>query len=192
MARFKATRDQYFPNRGEAVHLFFSGELSKHNFDSMNQTLSRINDEASSLILNVNSWFVEFQAYFSQTLGYKGGLVGTHATIEEIHSALVRFLFSPSGGRYQYLFTFDHDLKCGKALPTVYVTIMELTHRHFNTSNEGIEAMNTIKDLMRSSSFQGRNFPFAPMYSVWVSVLQNVLHGWCFVHKLVFCSFAGD
>jgi hypothetical protein len=27
--------------------------------------------------------------------------------------------------------------------------------------------MNTIKHLMRSSGFQGRVFPFSPMYSIW-------------------------
>ena len=70
-------------------------------------------------------------------------------------------------GQYQYLFTFDGELKCGKQLPGVYVTIMQLTHRHFNTSSQGIEAMNIIKHLMRSSGFQGRIFPFSPMYSIW-------------------------
>ena len=40
-------------------------------------------------------------------------------------------------GQYQYLFTFDGDLKCGQILPPVYITIMQLTHRHFNTSSKG-------------------------------------------------------
>lgn len=83
------------------------------------------------------------------------------------HSALAQFLFSPSGGRYQYLFTFDGHLSCGQPLPPVYVSIIEFTHRHFNTSSEGILAMNTIKHLLRTSDFQGRLFPFSPMYSVW-------------------------
>ena len=69
-------------------------------------------------------------------------------------------------GRYQYLFTFEEPLKCGQSLPTVFVSMMEFTHYFFNSSNEGIDAMNAIKQLMRSSKFNGRSFPFSPMYSV--------------------------
>jgi len=132
----------------------------------MDSLVTRIETEASHLILNVDSWVLGFRNYYVSNLGHSQGLA-QEENINKIHSALAQFLYSPNGGQYQYLFTFDGELKCGHQLPPVYVTIMQLNHRHFNTSSQGIEAMNTVKHLMRSSGFQGRSFPFSPMYSIW-------------------------
>jgi len=165
VATFKRTQDKYFPQKGESVLLFFSGDVTKHNLQSLDNLLSSITEKASHLILNVNSWFLGFQSYFTENLGHPEGMFSSE--IDEIRSSLTQFLYSPRGGRYQYLFTVKGALQCGVPSPEVYVSIMELTHRHFNTSIEGIEAMNTIKQLMRSSTFEGRLFPFSPMYSVW-------------------------
>ena len=153
VATFKRTQDKYFPQKGESVLLFFSGDVTKHNLQSLDNLLSSITEKASHLILNVNSWFLGFQSYFTENLGHPEGMFSSE--IDEIRSSLTQFLYSPRGGRYQYLFTVKGALQCGVPSPEVYVSIMELTHRHFNTSIEGIEAMNTIKQLMRSSTFEG-------------------------------------
>ena len=168
VARFKATHDYYFPDKGENVILFFNGDVTQENLLSMDRLLSSLTSEAEDhIIRNVDSWYTEFVKYFTQNLGNSQGLFSANVSLGEIHSALAQFLFSPAGGRYQYLFTFEEPLTCGRTLPTVYLNMMELAHFHFNSSNEGIEAMNSVKHLMRTSGFNGRSFPFSPMYSVW-------------------------
>ena len=44
---------------------------------------------------------------------------------------------------------------------------MEIKHTSFNSSKDGIKAMNAVKNLLRNSNFQGRVFPFSHIYSVW-------------------------
>ena len=44
---------------------------------------------------------------------------------------------------------------------------MEIKHTSFNSSKDGIKAMNSVKNLLRNSNFQGRVFPFSHIYSVW-------------------------
>ena len=169
VAQFKATQDYYYPDKGENVILFFNGDVTKSNLLALDKLLSKLTSEAESgeMIRKVDSWYTEFVRYFTQNLGHTEGLFSNDTSIEDIRYALAQFLFSPSGGRYQYLFTLEDSLKCGYSLPTVYVSMMELVHFHFNSSNEGIEAMNSVKHLMRTSGFNGRSFPFSPMYSVW-------------------------
>ena len=44
---------------------------------------------------------------------------------------------------------------------------MEIKHTSFNSSKDGIKAMNAVKNLLRNSNFEGRAFPFSHIYSVW-------------------------
>ena len=174
VAKFKAAQDYYFPDKGESVLLFFNGNITMDNLQSLDSMLSNL---PMDLIQNVDSWYLSFVQYFTHNLGHENGLFSGDYSIKEIQNALAQFLFSPSGGKYQYLFTFEDKLQCGKSLPQVYVSIMELTHYHFNSSNAGIEAMNSIKSLMKSSGFNGRSFPFSPMYSVWeIDEVIKLLH----------------
>ena len=62
-------------------------------------------------------------------------------------------------GQYQYLFTFDGELKCGHQLPPVYVTIMQLNHRHFNTSSQA-----RITLLLRILHFCSEGGQFKPHF----------------------------
>ena len=78
-----------------------------------------------------DSWYIPYEKYFVEQLEHSDGLFEIEnddkiITDEDVKSALVQFLFSPSGGKYQYLFTFDHELQCGKELPQVQVSILKL------------------------------------------------------------------
>jgi hypothetical protein len=42
----------------------------------------------------------------------------------ELHVLLVRFLFSPTGTRYRYIFDVDSPISCGKPLPDIKVSIV--------------------------------------------------------------------
>ena len=103
VSQFKAVQDKYYPDKGEHVLLFFSGDITSQNIQSLDNLLTKITDEASHLILGINSWFLGFQSYFTQNLGHSDGLL--NADMGQVRSALTQFLFSPKGGRYQYLFT---------------------------------------------------------------------------------------
>ena len=146
----------------------------------------------------MDSWYIPFEKYFTKKLKISNGLLSNNVSIEFIRSSLVQFLYSPSGGKYQYLFTFDQDMNCGKSLPQlqvnnnwkiftkrqkfiiklipIQVTIMELKHKPFNSSKQGIQVMNAVKKILRNSSFQGRLFPFSQWYSVWeIDEVFNIL-----------------
>ena len=94
----------------------------------MDQLIKSISKEENNdfSIKYFDSWYVPYEKYFVDQLEHSDGLLfdeknGYNITDDDVKSALVQFLFSPSGGKYQYLFTFDHELQCGKKLPQVQV-----------------------------------------------------------------------
>ena len=94
----------------------------------MDQLIKSISKEENNdfSIKYFDSWYVPYEKYFVDQLEHSDGLLfdeknGDNITDDDVKSALVQFLFSPSGGKYQYLFTFDHELQCGKELPQVQV-----------------------------------------------------------------------
>ena len=90
----------------------------------MGQLIKSISNEENNdySIKYFDSWYIPYEKYFVDQLEHSDGLFeNDDITDEEVKSALVQFLFSPSGGKYQYLFTFDQDMNCGKSLPQLQV-----------------------------------------------------------------------
>ena len=107
----------------------FSGNVTVSNLNAVGQLIKSISNEENNdySIKYFDSWYIPYEEYFVDQLEHSDGLFeNDDITDEEVKSALVQFLFSPSGGKYQYLFTFDHDLQCGKELPQVQVRILKL------------------------------------------------------------------
>ena len=115
-------------NTGYIIYFLFSGNISVTNLNAVDQLIKSISKEENNdfSIKYFDSWYVPYEKYFVNQLEHSDGLLfdekdGDNITDDDVKSALVQFLFSPSGGKYQYLFTFDHELQCGKELPQVQV-----------------------------------------------------------------------
>ena len=53
--------------------------------------------------------------------------IATDAISEnEFNTYLTKFLFTPSGSKYQKMFRFDGDLKCGQPAPPITVSIQNI------------------------------------------------------------------
>ena len=77
-----------------------SGNITQHNLHSMDSLVTRITSEASQYVNNVDSWVVGFRNYYVSNLGHSQGLA-KEENIDQIHSALAQFLYSPNGGKYK-------------------------------------------------------------------------------------------
>jgi hypothetical protein len=121
VAQFKATTDEFYPDKGEAVLLFFSGNITKANLAAMDALMTNLSNQ-THIIKDLNSWYTSFEDYFVNQLDHQNGLFDGNTSISMIKDGLAQFLYSPNGARYQYLFTFGQDLKCGQDLPPVYVS----------------------------------------------------------------------
>ena len=66
----------------------------------MDSLVTRITSEASQYVNNVDSWVVGFRKYYVSNLGHSQGLA-KEENIDQIHSALAQFLYSPNGGKYK-------------------------------------------------------------------------------------------
>ena len=75
-----------------------SGNITQHNLHSMDSLVTRITSEASQYVNNVDSWVVGFRNYYVSNLGHSQGLA-KEENIDQIHSALAQFLYSPNGGK---------------------------------------------------------------------------------------------
>ena len=64
----------------------------------MDSLVTRITSEASQYVNNVDSWVVGFRNYYVSNLGHSQGLA-KEENIDQIHSALAQFLYSPNGGK---------------------------------------------------------------------------------------------
>ena len=63
---------------------------------------------------NVDSWVVGFRNYYVSNLGHTQGLA-KEENIDQIHSALAQFLYSPNGGKYK-----KNILKIAKKTTTLH------------------------------------------------------------------------
>jgi len=70
----------------------------------------------------------------------------------ELNSLLVRFLYSPVGTRYRYLFDVDSPISCGNPLPTVKVS-------QKSPSSIGKELETTITLSATHNDYQPQNHP---------------------------------
>ena len=80
----------------------------------MDSLVTRITSEASQYVNNVDSWVVGFRNYYVSNLGHSQGLA-KEENIDQIHSALAQFLYSPNGGKYK-----KNVLKIAKKTTTLH------------------------------------------------------------------------
>ncbi len=102
---------------------------------------------------------------------------------EDLYQSLMtRFLFSPLGSKYRFMFSYSdgEELECGEPVPKITVMISEFRHLPLSGSRSQISAMNRIKDIVSGANFtEGAHvFPFAKVYAAWetdeVTLLYNV------------------
>ena len=126
VSQYRDVAGEYYPDEGQTVLLFFSGNITKHNLHSMDQVLDQIQDQEKHNLKHLDPWLFPYEKYFKNQLGHSEELWDDAIDLSTIESSLVQFLFSPSGGKFQFLFTFDEDLECGKELPKLQVWIEKM------------------------------------------------------------------
>ncbi len=108
---------------------------------------------------------------------------------EDLYQSLMtRFLFSPLGSKYRFMFSYSdgEELECGEPVPKITVMISEFRHLPLSGSRSQISAMNRIKDIVSGANFtEGAHvFPFAKVYAAWetdeVTLLYSVQSCTCF------------
>ena len=157
---WKRQHDEFFPSKGEPVLIISEGE-SPLNLTQISTLLSDI-EAQNDIVTEMEAWYLDFQKYHEANFGPL-----LTQDWDSVQSRLVQFLFSSKGARYQYMFNFQKEPQCGGTLPKINTHIMQFRHSKINNSIVGIEAMNRIKSIIKSTKFNTRVFAFSALYSVW-------------------------
>ncbi len=150
-----------------------------------------VQSEADRYLVEYDPWHPGFETYLKDYYLERNQEIDDISS-EFFHEKLTQYLYSPSGGRYRHLFKFENDtlLECGQSAPKVlvrnhsnlqfsmfekckfFVLFLQMSsimfqHKQFYSTNEQIEAMEWLKELIAQQNFPGKAFASAQPYSRW-------------------------
>ena len=114
VVQFRDSHDKYFPTGGEHVLLFFVGDVNREALETMDSVTAKVKNNMTDIILSMDSWYVDFKEEYPTKDLFQDDL-------SVIRDNIAYFLFTPSGVKFQTLFNFAGNLKCGQDLPKVQV-----------------------------------------------------------------------
>ncbi|CAL8090383.1 unnamed protein product [Orchesella dallaii] len=151
--KYFAARDKFFPEKGEEGFVLMSGVDLNSNLPKLESLLLEF--ENSSFVHEIDAWYPPFKNYVNTNFGKD--IPNRELTDKEFSKYLGKFLFSPSGGKYQSRFKFDSNLTCGKRAPIVELSSANFKFNIFSGPEQHVPAMNNIKRIIREANFTPPN-----------------------------------
>ncbi|CAG9795150.1 unnamed protein product [Diatraea saccharalis] len=167
--KFLDNHEYYYPEQGHPAMVFL-GKMNYHNeFLRIYNMTKELRNQ--TYISDVTDWVEPFFNYVSNN--YKRDLSNISiVSDEEFGTYLSRFLFSPIGGRFQINFKFSSPIRCGLPASNITATLIPFKFNRFQGPEEHIPAMNQVKSLVKSTSFEtddGYRSVWSKAFANWVT-----------------------
>lgn len=162
--------DYFYPQEGDSAMVFlgemdYNAEFSK--LYTMTQEL-----RSEPYVVELLTWVESFRNYVLKNFNLDLTNNTSMISDEKFNKHLSRFLYSPNGGRYQINFKFSQPLVCGRPAPNITASTMTFKFIRFSGPNEYIPAMNTVKDIVKStdiSTGDGYRSVWSKVFANWVT-----------------------
>ncbi|ODN02586.1 Patched domain-containing protein 3, partial [Orchesella cincta] len=151
--KYFAARDQFFPEKGEEGFILMNDVDLNSNLPKLESLL--LDFENSTFVHEIDAWYPPFKQYVNSNFGKD--IPNQKLTNKEFNKYLGKFLFSPTGGKYQSRFKFDKNLTCGKSAPAVMLSSANFKFNIFSGPEQHVPAMNNIKRIIREANFTPAN-----------------------------------
>ncbi|XP_069693275.1 patched domain-containing protein 3-like isoform X2 [Periplaneta americana] len=164
--KYNMKKAEFFPDIGQTAGIYIGRLNYSAELPNIHRLVTQFKEE-KDIMKNLEEWYSEFRYYCKR---YFNKDISTDILSDEQFSTyLSRFLFNPSGSKYQKMFRFDEDLRCGEPAPPIRVSSFEFKFKLFDGPEESLPAMNKIKRMLRESNFTtGDRFA-----TLWGKVLAN-------------------
>ncbi|XP_075219371.1 patched domain-containing protein 3-like [Lycorma delicatula] len=178
LVKFLNQREKWYPDMGQDAGIYFG----KLNYSSdLNNICALANHLQSekSIISELDNWCDEFFHYVN--FYYKRDVPNEILSEQELRMFIGKYLFSPSGAKYNKNFRFADKLECGKLAPPITVASFDLKFKLFSGPEEALPAMNYVKDLLKNSNItSGDGFKaiWGKIFAHWVTdeIIQGELY----------------
>ncbi|PSN55875.1 hypothetical protein C0J52_02764 [Blattella germanica] len=164
--KFRMETAKYFPGFGFDSGIYFGRLNYSTELPNIHRFVTQFKKE-KVIVKDLEEWSSAFRYFVNKTLSKD---ISTDIlSDEEFSMALSKFLFLPSGSKYQKLFRFDGILKCGQPAPPIRVSGFEFNFGLFDGPEEALPAMNKVKQLLRDMNVTTGD----RVAMVWGKVLAN-------------------
>lgn len=148
---------EYFPSSEEPASVYFSNISLVEELPQIQRLTERLLD--SKYVAKVDSWVDKFIAYWDDALT---------ADPAVFPDRLTQFLFSASGAPYRDRnFRFNTTLSCLEDAPPVSATSIDFSYKLQSSSQERVEAMEGVRDIVHSANMSGEVRVWARAYATW-------------------------
>ncbi|CAH2991710.1 unnamed protein product [Chilo suppressalis] len=166
---FLDTHEYYYPEQGHTAMVFLGKMNYHHEFNKLFNLTQELSNQ--TYVAGVSDWIQPFVKYVSKN--YNRDLKNISLVTEnEFNTYLTRFLFSPIGGRFQINFKFSSPIQCGFPATNITATSVPFKFNRFEGPVEYIPAMNQVKNLIKSTSFEtddGYRSVWSKAFANWVT-----------------------
>lgn len=164
--KFNMERAKFFPDIGQNAAIYFGRLNYSAELPNIYRLLTQFKQE-ENIIKNLEEWYSGFRYYVNRNI--EKDIATDILSDDEFSTYISKYLFSPSGSKYQKNFRFDGNLHCGQPAPPVTVSSFDFKFKLFDGPEEFLPAMNKVKKLLHESNFTtGDRFS-----TVWGKVLAN-------------------
>ena len=163
--------DADFPELGQKAKLF-TGELSSlgalQKLDLLINELEELKKQ-TYIVKDIDSWWIGFKLFLIDKYDIHNWNETVHSTENATKfSYLVSdFLHSSQGGKYASNLVFNGTLKCNYPAPTISASSSDLIYQKFNGSQEAIDSVNVIENLIGTKNFSSNVFTSGRSYGSW-------------------------
>ncbi|KAG7160185.1 NPC intracellular cholesterol transporter 1-like 1 [Homarus americanus] len=153
----------YFPSSGEQGSVYFGNTSLLSELSKLEELTLQLKN--TKTVLDVDSWYDKYKHYWRKQ-GY--AVPDPQQTEEEFLDQLSQFLYSPSGSPYRARnFRFSSELNCTQTAPAVTASSIDYRHTSLSTSSEEIQAMESVRKVVRDMNFTSYVKAWSRAYGEW-------------------------
>ncbi|KAG8245135.1 molting cycle, collagen and cuticulin-based cuticle [Homalodisca vitripennis] len=178
LVKFLNARDLWYGDSGQEAHVLlgrlnYTAELP-HIHNLVRQLRSQ-----QDIVKDVNTWYDGFRKYLN--FYFNRDIPHEELSEDDFNFYLGKYLYSPSGGKYQKNFRFAGKLECGEKAPPATISTLDFKFRRFSGPEEAVPAMNRVRKLVQDSNItsgDGIKTVWSKAFATWTTdeVIQHELY----------------
>lgn len=168
--KFLTAHDYFYPEEGN-MGMVFLGEMDYvHEFTSLHNMMEKL--KTSGYANDFLDWTDSFHKYVLINYGRDLLINASAVKDSDFNNYLSRFLNSRQGGKFQGNLKFEKQFSCGKPASKIKASTMSFIFKKFSGPKEYLPAMNSVKDLVKSTNItsgDGYRSVWSKVFATWVT-----------------------
>ncbi|XP_034936281.1 NPC intracellular cholesterol transporter 1-like [Chelonus insularis] len=163
--KFIEVKNREFPTRGKSAAIYIADIDYIMEYSKIMTLIDKLMN--MTVVDNLEAWPQEFAQFVQRH--YDKDVTNNSLQSNEFYFYLSKFLFSPSGGKYQRNFRFDGNLTCGMNTPRILLSTINFAFTKFSGPDQWIPAMDSTKLAVKEVGFSGYATVWSRIFGAWVT-----------------------